>query len=136
LVYEILSYSLYFNVDGNPFYEVRTSHSKVNEVIGSPSKVVFSFSDTKILNTIMLQSIRFLLICLSILFLIQRSTIYAETCLHNERSKCTQVRNTNEITSEENNHCHHLCIHTGHASGHCSLSNNCFQYCLCNEKEL
>ena len=57
-------------------------------------------------------------------------------CLHNERSKCTQVRNTNEITHEENDRCHHLCIQTGHASGHCSLASNCFQYCLCNEKEL
>jgi hypothetical protein len=62
--------------------------------------------------------------------------VHADTCLHNEGSKCTQVRNENEITHAETDHCHHLCIQTGHASGHCSLSSNCFQYCLCNEKDL
>jgi len=76
------------------------------------------------------------LILFFVCFLIFLSTVYADTCLHNERSKCTQVRNENEITHGENDHCHHLCIKTGHASGHCSLSSNCFQYCLCNEKDL
>jgi len=80
--------------------------------------------------------ISFLIFYFIFLLFIQKSTIYADTCLHNERSKCTQARNENEITNIENEHCHHLCIQTGHASGHCSLSSNCFQYCLCNEKEL
>jgi hypothetical protein len=80
--------------------------------------------------------ILFLTLCLTFLLIIQKSTVYAEICLHNERTKCTQVRNENEVTREENDHCHHLCIQTGHASGHCSLSSNCFQYCSCNEKEL
>jgi hypothetical protein len=77
-----------------------------------------------------------LLLCFALLLIVQKSIVDAEICLHNERSKCTQVRNTNELTQEENDQCHHLCIQTGHASGHCSLSSNCFQYCLCNEKEL
>ncbi|CAF0746841.1 unnamed protein product [Adineta steineri] len=81
-------------------------------------------------------SILGLTLCFIFLLIIQKSTVHAETCLHNERSKCTQVRNANEITSNENDHCHHLCIQTGHAAGHCSLESNCFQYCLCNEKEL
>jgi len=55
--------------------------------------------------------------------------ISANVCLHNEPTKCTQVENGND-------YCQHLCIQTGHASGHCSLASNCFQYCLCNEKDL
>ncbi|UJR32296.1 hypothetical protein I4U23_019760 [Adineta vaga] len=82
------------------------------------------------------QSIARTMILFTLLLLLQNLMINGETCLHNERSKCTQVRNTNEITSVENDQCHHRCIQTGHASGHCSLSSNCFQYCLCNEKEL
>ena len=82
------------------------------------------------------QLIFYLILCLTFLLIIQESTVSAGTCLHNERTKCTQTRNTNEITQEENDRCHHLCIHTGHASGHCSVSSNCFQYCLCDEKEL
>ena len=77
-----------------------------------------------------------LLIGLLVLSLMQPMLIHADVCLHNERSKCTQVRQTNAITAAENQHCQHLCIHTGHASGHCSLSSTCFQYCLCNEKDL
>lgn len=77
-----------------------------------------------------------LFVALLVLSLMQQLPIYADTCLHNERSKCTQVRQVHEITSGENEHCHHLCIHTGHATGHCSLSSNCFQYCLCSEKDL
>lgn len=63
-------------------------------------------------------------------------TVYADMCLHNERSKCTQARSEDEITQAEHDQCHHLCIKTGHASGYCSLLSNCFQYCSCKEKEL
>lgn len=77
-----------------------------------------------------------LLVCLIILCLMELPTVHADRCLHNERSKCTQVRQTEEVTTAENEHCHHLCIQTEHATGHCSLSSHCFQYCLCNEKDL
>lgn len=77
-----------------------------------------------------------ILYCLTLLLILQNSIIHADTCLHNERTKCTGARNENEITQTENDHCRHLCIQTGHASGHCSVASNCFQYCLCNEKEL
>lgn len=77
-----------------------------------------------------------LLFCLFIVCSLQLLTIQANQCLHNERSKCTQVRQTQEISTAENEYCHHLCIQTGHADGHCSLSSKCFQYCLCNEKDL
>jgi hypothetical protein len=80
--------------------------------------------------------ILFFIFYFTFLLILQKLTVHADTCLHNERSKCTQVRNTNEITHEENDHCHHLCIKAGNAAGHCSLSSTCFQYCLCNEKEL
>jgi ABC-type nickel/cobalt efflux system permease component RcnA len=89
-----------------------------------------------IVYTIMNRLILSFIFCFTFLLIIQKSTVHADTCLHNERSKCTQVRNANELTDAENDHCHHLCIQSGHASGHCSLSSNCFQYCLCNEKEL
>ena len=78
----------------------------------------------------------YITILFHVLLLLQNGLVNGETCLHNERSKCTQTRNANEIKSSENDQCHHLCIQTGHASGHCSLASNCFQYCLCNEKEL
>ena len=78
----------------------------------------------------------FLIFYFTFLLIIQKSTVHADhddTCLHNEPSKCTQVRHKNGITKKEHDHCHRVCTETGHAFGHCSLSSNCFQYCLCAE---
>ncbi|CAF3026876.1 unnamed protein product [Rotaria sp. Silwood2] len=80
--------------------------------------------------------ILFLILCFTFLLIIQKSSVCADTCLHNERSKCTQVRNANEVTHQDNVQCNQLCVRAGHASGYCSVSSNCFQYCFCHEKEL
>ncbi|CAF1309959.1 unnamed protein product [Rotaria sordida] len=80
--------------------------------------------------------ILFLILCFTFLLITQKSSVHADTCLHNEPSKCTQADNANGITDQENDQCNNLCINAGHVSGHCSVSSDCFQYCLCQEKGL
>jgi hypothetical protein len=77
-----------------------------------------------------------LLLCVSLFFMIGRARVHADTCLHNEGTRCTQVRSANEVSGQENEHCQQTCVRTGHVSGHCSVSSNCFQFCLCQQKDL
>ena len=79
---------------------------------------------------------RWMIFLSALLILIYLYQVSTETCLHNEGQRCTGVRHTHDVSAEENDRCHHSCIRTGHATGHCSVSSNCFQFCLCQEKDL
>ena len=62
------------------------------------------------------------------------------TCLHNETKgkRCTSDRQSLlerlliQPKASENEECHTFCLESGYtAGGHCSLSKECFRFCLC-----